>query len=363
MKILQINVDRGKAATALLDKYKTDHDIDIVMLQEPYTTYRPTNKMKKLNNGRNSKTEIWIKDNIDYTIITELTNDNTTTIRINNKAGITYLTSIYDEPGGNKNKRLEEYDRKQREHTTQIRQHLLCGDINAHSDIWGGNVNDKRGEDLINWTIDNGYILENKKHEQPTFQGPMGSSYVDMTLTKNLRTTNWTVNADETLSAHKYITYEIDIEHTTTKRKRTTYDFINTNWTRYEDQIKLQTDQLDWDRSVDDIADSFDKICSQACRRHIRTKTLREGDETGWWNETLDRQRKQLNRERRELQATTDDDERDARKRQYSEHRREYKKLINERRQRTYDQDITDTLKNATWHKAWNILAGKNIQT
>lgn len=211
LKIIQINLDRGKEATTLLIKKMKDEDIDIALIQEPY--HRQIQEENYITHGRKkgAKTLIVTKTSIQ-SIITrqDLTDNNYTTIAIEGVKDDTLLiTSIYDEPGGNENKRLEEFTNKLKNTNSK---HLLAGDINAHNSVWGGTHVDQRGGKLLDWTMKNMYEIHNDGRQPPTFTSSQGSSYIDMTLTKGITLKDWTVSDEESLSLHKYITYNIETE-------------------------------------------------------------------------------------------------------------------------------------------------------
>lgn len=88
--------------------------------------------------------EIWTKSTIKALTVLELATKNYVTVRIDDEI---YITAIYDEPGGNTNKRLIELDSKLG--NNRERKHVLGGDLNALSGAWGLDDTDKKGEELL----------------------------------------------------------------------------------------------------------------------------------------------------------------------------------------------------------------------
>ena len=89
---------------------------------------------------------------------------------------------------------------------------LLGIDSNAHSDIWGHN-NNKRGNDLVDYIIQEGLEIHNKGKEY-TYESSTGKSVIDLTLSWNLKTglRGWKVNKDLNHSDHNSIKYTLETE-------------------------------------------------------------------------------------------------------------------------------------------------------
>ena len=63
---------------------------------------------------------------------------------------------------------------------------LIGIDSNAHSDIWG-HGNNKRGNDLVDYKIQEGLQIHNQGKEY-TYESSTGKSVIDLTLSWNLKT-------------------------------------------------------------------------------------------------------------------------------------------------------------------------------
>ena len=77
--------------------------------------------------------------------------------------------------------------RKAIEYCKQKRFSILVGiDSNAHSDVWGYS-NNKRGNELVDYIVQEGLELHNKGREY-TYECSTGRSIINLTLSWNLKT-------------------------------------------------------------------------------------------------------------------------------------------------------------------------------
>lgn len=225
------------------------------------------------------------------------TTDNYTTIRIKHSRGDLLLTNIYDEPG-TENKRLEELKKAHNIHGKD--KILLAGDFNSKNEIWGGRT-DARGEKLAEWIAAEGLQLENDRRQLPTFSSNNGNSYIDITISKNILVRNWTVDDEETLSDHRYITYTVDLEINENKMK--VYDFANTDWNAVKLEIdKYEVLEIHNSAQLDNEAERYNEHCRALCNKLIARKVI-DTEQNIWWDDEIEQQRRRVNRERREWQT------------------------------------------------------------
>lgn len=237
LKCLQVNLGRGKEATLLLENYIKKHNIDIVLLQEPYKYKQKTLGYTFQHSSKDAKTQIWTKQQMGGILLRQdMSNNNITTIDIKLATKTITISCVYDEPGGNTNTKFNMMKHRWQNMNKPL---LIAGDLNAHHEAWGGDVTDARGEDLLEWCVSNGLTIVNDNNSTPTFDCNRGKSWIDVTITNNMNITNWKVQEEETLSDHKYVTFEIiTAESTNTRRAKRTYDFNNTDWKTFKEDIK-----------------------------------------------------------------------------------------------------------------------------
>lgn len=89
---------------------------------------------------------------------------------------------------------------------------VITGDFNAKSPMWASTHSDARGHLMMDWIAENNLIVANEG-TQPTFQRPNCESILDLTiLSESLgaKVEQWAVSAEESLSDHNYISFDIN---------------------------------------------------------------------------------------------------------------------------------------------------------
>jgi len=89
---------------------------------------------------------------------------------------------------------------------------ILCGDFNAHSDIWGSPNSDSRGEMLETLSLAYDLTILNEG-TRPTYERVNSKSHIDVSLVSEsiaARFKNWMVLREETFSDHNRIQFKFD---------------------------------------------------------------------------------------------------------------------------------------------------------
>lgn len=81
LKIIQINLNRGKMATTLLEERSHKSDADIVIVQDPYRNHNFINETITHNYNEQTKTSIWHKRHIKAKTLVEYTDTNNINIQ------------------------------------------------------------------------------------------------------------------------------------------------------------------------------------------------------------------------------------------------------------------------------------------
>lgn len=205
---------------------------DIACVQEPYVNFHQTEDFYRHKTTGRSKAEVWIKTNVEAMMIQNHTSANYVTVRLAGKEN-RYITSIYEEPGGNECPRLTELSRKL---INTRGKHLIAGDLNAHNAAWGRDEMDARGVKVLAWCNANGYEIGNHIEQGSTYESARGRSYIDQSLAKDLIMENWKIDQDEALSGHKYIQFRLSSEKNKASIRKY-YDFANINWEVFKQKL------------------------------------------------------------------------------------------------------------------------------
>ncbi|XP_056643900.1 uncharacterized protein LOC130449876 [Diorhabda sublineata] len=354
IKFLQHNSGKGKRATDQLLQTCNEQDIDIILIQEPFHDIKPPPNYIITRHNKHSKTCTITKAVYKPITITSMTDENTTTIQIQLQDTTIHIINIYDEPGGNRNKRLDRHRRKIEEIKNPF---ILAGDFNAKNTGWGGDINDDRGEDILDWITSRTYFINNTHDSPPTFISNRGKSWVDLTITKEITLTDWIVHNEETLSDHAYITYNIrqNMRYDRQKTNKTKYDFNNTD----NEKIKRITDNLDWtllydvESTAQKYQNNYVKIMENGLKKEKREKRKKTQI---WWTQELTRLRQKTNKKRKQYQQEQNTIERAIKLNIYREQRRIYKKEIKRNKINSLRQFLTDNDPDNPWETAYRIL-------
>jgi hypothetical protein len=216
-KILQVNLNRSAAAQDLATATAIKEQVDIMATSEP-------NKNKT---GRQRNT--YTNENKDVSLITFGDQINIYSYG----SGVCFVWvetmhffvySVYIRPSPIIN--LEEFNRNLQELEQDVRfktkNLVITGDFNSKHTVWGGEVTDKRGKALLEWTNSMDLILLNEG-SSPTLVRGTGTSYIDLTMVSEgimQREPRWKVLHHETLSDHRYILVDLSEQKRTLAKKR-----------------------------------------------------------------------------------------------------------------------------------------------
>lgn len=351
ISILQINLDRGKAATTLTER-KFFQEFDIACIQEPYVNFIQTENYNRHKVEGLCKAEIWTKRNLRVTTLRELTTANYVTIKLEQGEDV-HITSIYEEPGGGNCPRLNDLARRL---GVRHSRHILAGDLNAHNAAWGEDETTVRGTEVLAWANMEGYEINNDRDMGPTFQTVRGQSYIDLTMSKRVEMRGWTVDEEETLSGHRYIQYKIKVDGIRAERPKMAYDFVNTDWVAYKRELRRQLDlTINNAMDIEEKAANIQRICRQVCQRKIARREINIRRDKEWFDEELRELRSQARGARRIWQLNKTEDN----KRIYINKRNDYNKEVKRKKQTHITKELDELVEHDPWAKVWRLIGKK----
>ena len=105
---------------------------------------------------------------------------------------------------------------------------------NTHNVAWG-HKNNKRGDELLEYIIEEGLTLENKGKEF-TFDSSIGKTVIDLTLTWKLKSSinQWKVSKELNHSDHNTIKFGIETSTTRIPEHR---PWANADWVRFKEEL------------------------------------------------------------------------------------------------------------------------------
>ncbi|XP_072400410.1 uncharacterized protein [Diabrotica undecimpunctata] len=354
---IQFNAGRGLEATDKLINKMTSEKIDIALIQEPGHNIWQNTDYNTVGLYKTSKAPILVNKKLtkQVTLITNRTDQNTTTIHLQSGNAIYTITNIYDAPGGDNNVTL---DKHKTQLETDPNKTILAGDFNAKHTSWGGNTTDSRGQDIIDWTTLHHIYIHNKHNSPPTFLTLRGKSWIDLTLTKNTTVNDWMVVEEETLSDHQYITFNIH---------RRTQNNLNINKHKLnithinKDKLNTLINTKDWDLSgtinlkAERLQQDIIQITKESSRKERKNRTPNQI----WWSEELDKLKKATNKCRRKYQKETDPINKRRDELDYIASRRRYKDAIIQTKKTAIRQYLTNHDPDNPWNLGYKIIKKK----
>lgn len=353
VKILQVNLGKGKAAGELLRGRVSEMGVDVVLVQEPYARDIEWKGFKRFRKNEKSKAEIWVSESMRGAEgWTKGMTENVACVKVILRDGREImLVSVYDEPGGRENKRIAEVEKALRD--WRAKGVIIGGDLNAKNEAWGGGETDARGEKLMEWMTEKGLVLENDSASGATFSSTRGNSWVDVTMSRGVVMNEWRVEDEETLSDHRYITYQV-VGRAREEGTKTRYDFENADWESFRSDI-AEYEEVERMHDLEEEIRAFAEHCHAACRRHVRKIVVYEGNER-WWNGRLEGMRRSIKRKRRRWQEEREADAREILKEEYRRERREYKKAIERERKLALENQLQEICDRDPWDKVWQLI-------
>lgn len=348
LKILQINLNRARAAHALLDKTVSDLRIDVALIQEQNNNLEKSPYQDKEGNAAIRIT------NLAGTLVGKW----------GNRKGFVWievgewtLFSCYHSP----NKPDEDYNRFLDELGTLVaaqarRKVLVAGDFNAKSKSWGGNQENTRGTLIKELMAAHNLVIINQG-DTPTFQRGSQKSYIDLTLTSANaadQIQEWTVHDEmEVLSDHNIITYNLyKKDQTATEPKyRRGWKVTNERMPVFKEKIS------EYWGTVGNITEIISEACDLAFP--IDKGGTPHRKPIHWWNRDIADARARCIRARRQLtRARTNDGEVDPLRNEYKKLKNDLKRLIKKSKYAAW-KDLINEIDSDVWGLGYKIATGK----
>lgn len=310
MDILQINLNHCRLAHYLLTQAAEEFKANIVMIAEPL--YNPGNWIY----SRKGTAAIWIKDLEGNKRLEDgdIVEEDYVAIRIDKE---TYV-SIYLSP----NMSNEEYAYRLgilaetiKEERRKGRSICLGGDFNAKSPSWGANVQNDRGNILLDYFLEWGLTPINPEGGHTYEKGQVKSNLDFVAITRDLtigREVKTKIIDTETASDHKYLITKIrfaqkdviedsnDLSFRWRVTKSGLERFIEiANETIRENRLESQNIFQEEEEKL--FLELIPEACGKAFEK-IKTGESKRKKSNIWWNEEIKEQRNKVNRLRRKVQ-------------------------------------------------------------
>ena len=159
---------------------------------------------------------------------------------------------------------------------------IICGDLNAHDDLWDVRVNpNNRGRDLIDALIDgNGTILnDGSATRQDPATGNTSTPDVTIVHTNEIEQYSWEA-LDILASDHKPILITIDRgTELAERKKRLVWNWRDANWCIFKHSIEQNLSEVSVAHRIKDMETKIRKSILHAARHHIGMKAVGLSDQ------------------------------------------------------------------------------------
>lgn len=377
----QINLGKGKSATNQLVRTLTDRRIDICIIQEPTAREGKIagfgNRIRTFH-GKADKPRSAIcvcRTEMKAILLEDYSNKYTTVIEAAAANNRCYIVSIYIPPRENPQFEYEEFIDELEDKIVQLagKGEIIIGmDANAKSPVWGSPTEDRRGKRLTEMFEKTGLHVVNDG-EIPTFDGPNGQSYIDVTATTFRTATqcnSWNIPDIESLSDHRYIEWMITGEnHDQDRRPPTGFCTKKADWAIFEGKLRDGMDEIrelirdansseQTETAATRVSEAIENACTESMPRRKEFKGT-----VPWWTPELTNQRQQVRKLRKISQKATATNAEDSaeKKRTYTAAFNDYKTALLRTRLDKWKEFCTENSRHNPWGAAYRVLRKKRI--
>lgn len=168
---------------------------------------------------------------------------------------------------------------------------MVCGDFNSHSQSWGYEHMDKRGEELESWQDENKLILINQPADPPTFYSRAWHTTSTPDLAFHSPDLKWDITriVGKQLggSDHRPVFLNIHNEFTGDSSTRTRWNYKKANWNMYQHVSSVLAKDIKVDKDINRIVSEFTRCILEAA-----SKTIPRGARKNYkpyWNDELEK--------------------------------------------------------------------------
>ena len=173
-------------------------------------------------------------------------------------------------------------------------------DSNAHSELYGHET-DNRGELLEEFIFHHSLAVENRG-DTPTFctlrGNTLASSFIDITLSKNVNVVDWFVDESFNNSDHNTLSYEVMVHLEPPKLVR---PWKRANWTRFTRILQnheFRNPTLMSPKKLDNTVRLLYRVLNYALNKACPMRPSKnEENNIIWWNKSLDKETKKINKQ------------------------------------------------------------------
>ena len=299
LKCLQINLHYSKAASAELNARKEN----ITFINEPYCG--ATKRVQMLNRltsqifshigDSRPRAAMLVDKNLNPWLVPNFTDRDICVVTIKIRTQTVYLCSMYLDI------ELEVQNEKFLalvEHCHRERIPLITGmDSNAHSELWGCEEHNTRGEELEDFFMTKNLTIMNVGCE-PTFETKRAKSIIDLTVVntwtlQKLNLMDWMVRPEASFSDHKYISFGVEGYVPVEEMYR---NLNKADWMVFQSTLNLESlpciheDGKNLDECANALQENIQMALDAACPLRKATNQMPHP----WWTPEIDQVKREL---------------------------------------------------------------------
>ena len=168
--------------------------------------------------------------------------------------------------------------------------------VNAKSLHWGAKAVDARGMRVDAKIAELNWQVLNDPAQGPTFDSPMGQSFIDVTLANRggaMAISNWKILRYSTISSHNMISFSLTSRREATQHQPSSgrYNLNRANWEKFQLSLtrclEPTNSPITGDREVEKLARSVTRAIHRAATASIPRKTRTRARGVVWWTPLL----------------------------------------------------------------------------
>ncbi|GBM63902.1 Putative protein in type-1 retrotransposable element R1DM [Araneus ventricosus] len=331
LKFVQVNLHHAKAATYnLMERAKEQH-ISVACAQEMHQVRSRTVGIPAMYKSYTSLRDT-LKAGIiifqqDISVMKMCATKNAVAVIISYRNLNLLVVSVYCPPSEDLSDSLQDIESCLQHPYDRV---IIAGDFNSKSPVWGSDVEDERGRELLEFVLSKGLTVVNEENIITTFEGSRGKSWVDITISDPHiyeHIFKWRVDLEPTASDHNSISFSL---YTGKSKKSCRFHLNNINTLKFRNLIskELSSRELSHSEDIDLAVDGLIHTITAACQKSVLPQTTVSRKQK-WWDKSLEILRSHVRREKRKLYQSKHPEDRRYLRARFKQIESEYKYKLN----------------------------------
>ncbi|CAG5116491.1 unnamed protein product, partial [Candidula unifasciata] len=165
---------------------------------------------------------------------------------------------------------------------------ILCGDFNSHSQSWGYDHIDQRGEKLEEWQDENRFVLINRPTDPPTFYSRSWHTTTTPDLAFHSPDLEWNIKrvVGNQLGGSDHRPVFLNVENEKVRETSTLprWNYKKADWTMFKHRTSILLGNLSLDQDINKVVKEFNKCVLKAAGESI-PRGARKHYKPYWSNE------------------------------------------------------------------------------